>query len=665
MSDEKEKTVNYAKTTPTFIDPETAEVFMEWLEEAKVNFAKNVGVTPIMAAAGEFGDLSREAMMQSIADQLRLNPKTVTAGTTFGGDLYITDGSKTDNSNVTTVTGTATPISFTRAAERSIRTGTPMEIDPKDGTYKPVAPQKAGGTSRRAGSFLVIDATDIIARDGVSPPLGKPLAKPEPFWDLPDDEQTPPADDVPVSEIAAPQIPGSRTALVMNDWASSQGTRVIVESKPVRDALGVNDAHERLMNGASNQESRQALKRAADTAADFFASTYQGSPEFAPTCDDPCRAEYLKTLLDSSEMQALRHNTIADVDASAIAAAAFTEEYAAYCKQEGRDPSGEPNPDWQDDHKGDPIGTGVSAYRATQRAAQDVKDYKDAADACGLGPGSPGGAVDRKRIGNAFRRVKDNATLLAIIKKCGRLFPLADSIQRSRVKHGDDELVGIRVANDAPRLLPSELALMGSPATQEDALRRFAEAQTLCRHFQDRPPIGRGPFVFVCDESGSMSGDRIITAKAIALTMARVARKQKRWCALVAFSGGTKGRTLLLKPGHGDENALLDWLVAFLSGGTTCDVPLSELPKVMWPHFLGQGMPRGKTDIVCVTDCQLDAPPDVRDYFNGWKKANKATLRTIVVGAASPGDMALVSDHVFAIPALGDGTDALKNALGT
>jgi len=45
----------------------------------------------------------------------------------------------------------------------------------------------------------------------------------------------------------------------------------------------------------------------------------------------------------------------------------------------------------------------------------------------------------------------------------------------------------------------------------------------------------------------------VSTAKALALAMAWVARMQKRWCALVAYSGDSGERVLALPPGRWDE----------------------------------------------------------------------------------------------------------------
>jgi uncharacterized protein with von Willebrand factor type A (vWA) domain len=76
-----------------------------------------------------------------------------------------------------------------------------------------------------------------------------------------------------------------------------------------------------------------------------------------------------------------------------------------------------------------------------------------------------------------------------------------------------------------------------------------------------------------------MAGEKIHTAKALALALAWVARRQRRWCALVAFSGDSGERLLPLPPGRWDELGLADWLSAFIGRGSDCDVPVREMPR--------------------------------------------------------------------------------------
>ena len=136
------------------------------------------------------------------------------------------------------------------------------------------------------------------------------------------------------------------------------------------------------------------------------------------------------------------------------------------------------------------------------------------------------------------------------------------------------------------------------------------------------------------DESGSMSGEKVHTAKALALALAWVARRQRRWCGLVAYSGESGERLLGLPPGRWDEAALTDWLSAFIGRGSDLDVPVRELPRM----YAELNAPAGKTDVLMVTDAKGRIPPSLQEQFLAWKASVKARVLSLVIGDA-PGDL--------------------------
>jgi uncharacterized protein with von Willebrand factor type A (vWA) domain len=156
-----------------------------------------------------------------------------------------------------------------------------------------------------------------------------------------------------------------------------------------------------------------------------------------------------------------------------------------------------------------------------------------------------------------------------------------------------------------------------------------------------------------------MQGEKVQTAKALALAVAWVARRQQRWCGLVAFSGSSGERLLPLPPHRWDEEGLAGWLTEFLGRGSECDVPVAELPRM----YQQLGAPHGRTDVVMVTDALARIEHAVRESFTAWKRAVQARVLTLVVGGASPGDLAHVSDELFAVPALSATDDAVGRVL--
>ena len=245
--------------------------------------------------------------------------------------------------------------------------------------------------------------------------------------------------------------------------------------------------------------------------------------------------------------------------------------------------------------------------RAVAEAGKEVAELHDAAGAFGLGPG----ANDPQVVAALFRRVRADPALRRISEPAGRF-------------------------------------------------RRIAERQALCREHHGVEPVGKGPVIVCLDESGSMAGEKIHTAKALALALAWVARQQRRSCALVAYSGDSGERLLPLPPGRWDEGRLADGLSAFLGRGSDIDVPVRELPRM---SAALKALP-GVTDVVFVTDARCRLPAAVRDAFLAWKRAARARLVTLVVGS-DPGDLAAVSDeiHVALALALAPDADAVGRVL--
>src|SRR5436305_5865964 len=137
-----------------------------------------------------------------------------------------------------------------------------------------------------------------------------------------------------------------------------------------------------------------------------------------------------------------------------------------------------------------------------------------------------------------------------------------------------------------------------------------------------------------------MAGERNHASKALALAVAWVGRRQRRWCSLVAYSGDSGERLLPLPPGRWNELAVLDWLSAFIGRGSSIDIPVRELPD----YYARLGAPKGKTDVLFLTDAKVQLPPAVRDRFLAWKTAVSARLVTLVIGGP-PGDLAGISDE--------------------
>jgi uncharacterized protein with von Willebrand factor type A (vWA) domain len=443
-----------------------------------------------------------------------------------------------------------------------------------------------------------------------------------------------PPDGEPSAVVAGcgtgPRADAGPTALAVDAWGLRRGRDLVAESERLR-------------------------KCGADefAAADFLTAAFDPDPTLLPSCADAARHRFLAQMLETPEYRALHADTRLDDTAAAIAATHFAEQFARL-KQD--DPGGAAAPGAVSD-----LAAEMAALRAVGKAvaeaSREVGELRNAAAALGLGPGEPGSS-DPRAVASLFRRVRNDPGLRKICELAGRFRRVAQSRQRQKAAHGLDDVVGVEPGGDVGRLLPAELGRLVVPELELDALRRIVEHQAMCREYHAVEPVGKGPIIVSVDESGSMSGEKIHTAKALALALAWVARRQRRWCGLAAYSGDSGERLLSLPPSRWDEAALCDWLAAFIGHGSDLDVPLREMPRM----YATLKAPPGITDLVMVTDAKVRIPPEVREKFDAWRRSARARVVSLVLGSA-PGDLALVSDECHQVQALDPSADAVGRVL--
>lgn len=435
-------------------------------------------------------------------------------------------------------------------------------------------------------------------------------------------------------EIEESLAPASETALQLDDWSLRRGGDVIRESEKLRGMFEIGDFEQE-----HSQEEWENMRKAELATADFHAAAFEPSPTLAARCKNERIHRYMKNLMETPEFQALHSETQLDETASEIATAAFAEKYVEYIKKE------EPQDEFQKDMQAMSAAAG-----ALQEAAQEVSELRDAQDALGVGHGQGAGsnALATAQLTATFKRVRGSQMLKRICERAGRFRRYAQAQQRKKVLHGRDDMVGVVQDGDIGRLLPSELVQLDDPDLELDVMRRIIERQALCRDYRGVESKARGPICIAIDESGSMDGQRIYDAKAIALAMVHIAQMQRRWCCLVGFSSGKEGTFCILPPNNPNPDGLLDHLEHFFGGGTDLDVPLEVLPA----KWAGLGCPRGRTDIFIITDAVLHIQEQMRENFLAWKAVEQVKLVTLVLGN-EPGEMKSVSDRVHCVRSLG------------
>lgn len=397
--------------------------------------------------------------------------------------------------------------------------------------------------------------------------------------------------------------------------------------------------------------------------ADAHASVFEPEPRFADNPADANRAAWFKQLMETSDFQALRAQTCLDDDMSSIASKGLCDQWSQYAAECEPQADGEPAPG----SDGEDISKTIARMRSVQEAVASASESVDTAKdlSAGLGMGAPGSPLDRAALAKYFKQVQSSDLLRSILAMAGRMRKLCRSLQRQKTHATRGELTGIELGGEVGRLVPSELANVAGivPELELLSLLKLSQRQSLCYRHHKQEPKRSGPIVVCVDESGSMSGDKIIAAKGLAMALAWLASYQKRWIALVGFAGGTEGTRIALPPGHKQQEQLIEWLLHFYGGGTTLDVPVAELPTTYWNEFIKAGLPRGKTDVVIITDAIVDCPDEMRDAYLKWAKAEDVKTYGVIVGPSEAGDLEQICNRVWSVPELTMETNAVESIL--
>jgi uncharacterized protein with von Willebrand factor type A (vWA) domain len=406
--------------------------------------------------------------------------------------------------------------------------------------------------------------------------------------------------------------------------------------------------------------------------ADAHAALFDASPELAENPADKRRASWFQQLQETPEYRSLHAQTCLDPMLSGLAARSLCTQYVEYAKAEdkkpqpdnpGKQPGGNQDaPEGGEESVGDMVARIRSTGKALAAAKGEVESAKDTAAGLGLGGGGP---MDSTGIAEAFKRVRNSEFLRNVMKLAGRMIRRAGTLQKSKVTAKRGEIVGIELGGDISRLIPRERLALASddPMLRERAEYRLLRKRSLCYRQRVNMPVSAGPIIVSVDESGSMGGTRIETAKALALAMAWIAGMQKRWIALVGFSDGATGNPVVFPPGMIRQNDLIDWIEHFDGGGTTLTCPCQTMPDEYWQEFIRQGLQTGKTDHLIITDGCLNCPPALEVSYREFSEREQVKTYGIVIGGGSAGGLAQVCNRFWTLESLEMDSAAVEEML--
>jgi uncharacterized protein with von Willebrand factor type A (vWA) domain len=213
------------------------------------------------------------------------------------------------------------------------------------------------------------------------------------------------------------------------------------------------------------------------------------------------------------------------------------------------------------------------------------------------------------------QRLQTSPKLQAIAELAGKKIAIAAKMQRSRVKEGRTEIIGVTTGNDLTRLLPCELVKLTEPALFPIFAQGYIERSLLQRELISREPLAKGPIIICLDSSGSMQGQPEIWSKAIALALLSIAVSQKRHCRILHFTDIVE-RIDDFAGEIPDTNHVIDCIEKFYNGGSTSftDALTGALASIQQHEQTKQA------DVILITD-GLDTPST--QFIEQWQTDRK------------------------------------------
>lgn len=188
----------------------------------------------------------------------------------------------------------------------------------------------------------------------------------------------------------------------------------------------------------------------------------------------------------------------------------------------------------------------------------------------------------------------------------GRMRLEAKALRQKAWERCSEEVYSVSQGADLARILPCEVVLLHDPLRRRDVARRLFEGTLLQHDLRGNQERSRGPLIVCLDVSSSMSGDKEVWAKAIALTLLDIAQRQRRRLHAICFAGpDTPVTEWDLNSGEryaSEPHKVLEFASYFTGGGTDFQGPLEAAIGC-----IERGKLR-KADVVFITDgeCQVD-----------------------------------------------------------
>lgn len=223
--------------------------------------------------------------------------------------------------------------------------------------------------------------------------------------------------------------------------------------------------------------------------------------------------------------------------------------------------------------------------------------------------------------------MQKNLAIKDLARKMGRSYISEEKKKQTRIPEASrSEVHGTHRSNDLMRMLPSELVNLEDETLETLFYARLLEHNLLTYELSGTQIIDgettedqkkrTGPVVACLDTSGSMSGDPMLKAKALLLSLANILKQEDRTLHVLLF--GSSGQiNEFVMDAENNSSGLLKFLQKGFGGGTDFETPLKRATEIISKKatFI-------KADILMISDGDCSLSTD----FSAWLKSETKRL---------------------------------------
>ena len=286
------------------------------------------------------------------------------------------------------------------------------------------------------------------------------------------------------------------------------------------------------------------------------------------------------------------------------------------------------------------------------KATDEVQQLSEYVQTWGLGQGNdvkvPFGIKK-----NCLEKIRSSSYLKKFTDMIGKYKECALMEQKKKVKDNAIEIKSVKMGDKIENVLPSDVMNLCNDVTKKDFYRRMTQGQLITYDKESKKNKNKGPIIVCIDQSGSMSGDKDMWAKALAVGILEVAQLQKREFACIPYDSSVRKVTVIHK-GEISPEKIIGVAEENASGGTNFEAPLKEASKLIEDSNFKEA------DIVFISDGDCSVSDSFRRKFKQLKEDKEFKTMGVLVDYGHCTRTALddFCDSVTTVSKIADAKDA-------